>query len=501
MKYPVLFFALAATLLLGGACQKEQSYLESGDARLEFSVDTLRFDTVFTARGSATRYLKVYNTYDQPLLVSSIALPSGGSSFFRMNVDGIPGDLVEEVKILPNDSMYIFMEVTVDPNQPPSVSPFVVEDRITFTLNGNTQEVYLEAWGQNANYLPSQFNKGVPVVLSCGLSEVVWDDPKPYVLFGEIFIDSCTLVIPAGTQIYVHGGIARNELFGAFNDGILWTFEKGSLQIDGTAEKPVVIQGDRLEPAFSEEPGQWYGIRLGRGSKNNRIRYASIKNSIYGLVVDSLASVQLNNTRIYNTNGSGLLGYHGNITANNCLFYNNYSPSFQAILGGTYQFNYCTFASYGVDASAVSMSNFRCYDNPLICDQLVYRPLRATFTNCILFGSRKDELNLLDISGRQTPELFQLKMENCVIRSEELLTEQDGLYKDFFDSICLNCIQGKREDPLFVDPNADDYRLIEGSIALEKAKPLNFPLRISIDIEGNARDSEKPDIGCFEFQP
>ena len=338
-------------------------------------------------------------------------------------------------------------------------------------------------------------------MLSCGLSEVVWDDPKPYVLFGEIFIDSCTLVIPAGTQIYVHGGIARNELFGAFNDGILWTFEKGSLQIDGTAEKPVVIQGDRLEPAFSEEPGQWYGIRLGRGSKNNRIRYASIKNSIYGLVVDSLASVQLNNTRIYNTNGSGLLGYHGNITANNCLFYNNYSPSFQAILGGTYQFNYCTFASYGVDASAVSMSNFRCYDNPLICDQLVYRPLRATFTNCILFGSRKDELNLLDISGRQTPELFQLKMENCVIRSEELLTEQDGLYKDFFDSICLNCIQGKREDPLFVDPNADDYRLIEGSIALEKAKPLNFPLRISIDIEGNARDSEKPDIGCFEFQP
>lgn len=498
MKYwgiPVVF---AAVLLIFGACEKERPYLLSSDARLEFSVDTLRFDTVFTERGSATRYLKVYNTYENPLLISSITLSPEGSSFFRMNVDGIPGDEVRDLEILPNDSIYIFLEVTVDPNQPLSVSPFVVEDQIRFTLNGNNQIVYLEAWGQNANYIPSRFNKGVPALLTCNLSEITWDDPKPYVLFGELFIDSCTLKIPAGTRIYVHGGIAKNDLFGAFNDGILWTFEKGSLKIEGTKDNPVVIQGDRLEPAYSEEPGQWYGIRLGRGSKNNSIRYATIKNAIYGLIVDSLANVQLNNTRIYNTVGSGLIGYHGNITANNCLIYNNYSTSFQAILGGTYQFNYCTFASYGVDASAVSLSNFLCYDNPLICEQLAYRTLNASFKNCIISGSRKDELDLLDVSGGQTPALFQLRMENCIVRAEELLTEQDGLYADFFENTCLNCIQGKREDPLFVDFNEDDYHLSENSIALEKAKVLNFPFRIDIDLEGNPRDSEKPDIGCYE---
>lgn len=501
MKYLGFLGLMVLLGLAFGACEKDQPYLQSGDAKLTFSVDTLRFDTVFTERGSATRYLKVYNNYDQPLLVSNIALAPGGSSFFRMNVDGIPGNEVQDVEILPNDSIYIFLEVTVDPNQPVSVSPFVVEDQISFTLNGNNQLVYLEAWGQNANYMPSRFNKGVPVLLSCDLSEVVWDDPKPYVLFGELFIDSCTLKIPAGTRIYVHGGIARNDLFGAFNDGILWTFEKGSLKIEGTAENPVVIQGDRLEPAFSDEPGQWYGIRLGRGSKNNSIRYATIKNSIYGIIVDSLAQVQLNNTQIYNTVGSGLIGYHGNITANNCLIYNNYSTSFQTILGGTYQFNYCTFASYGVDASAVSLSNFLCYDNPLTCNELAYRPLNATFRNCIIFGTRKDELDLLDISGGQTPALFQLRMEHCIVKADELLTEQEGLYQDFFEKICLDCINGTREDPLFADPNEDDYHLAENSIALERAKPLLFPLRITTDLEGNTRDAEKPDVGCYEQQP
>ena len=45
--------------------------------KLEFSLDTLRFDTVFTERGSATRILKVYNPNDESVRISRIALERG----------------------------------------------------------------------------------------------------------------------------------------------------------------------------------------------------------------------------------------------------------------------------------------------------------------------------------------------------------------------------------------------------------------------------------------
>ena len=180
------------------ACNRDETFLTDGNAQLEFSLDTLHFDTVFTALGSATRFFKIYNRYDQPVRISRVALPKGETSSFRLNVDGTPGNLVEDIEIRANDSLYVFSEVTVDPDQPLSVSPFVIEEEVLIEINGNTQRIVLEAWGQNANYFPSRLNKGVPVVLTCGNNELVWDDLKPYVIYGAIFIDSCTLVLPAG---------------------------------------------------------------------------------------------------------------------------------------------------------------------------------------------------------------------------------------------------------------------------------------------------------------
>lgn len=494
----ITLFCTLLVAVLSSQCTDEFNFITDGSVTLRFSQDTLRFDTVFTELGSATRSIKVYNPNDRPVRIDRVFLERGAQSSFRLNVDGIPGQAVEQVEILGQDSIYIFAEVTVDPDQPRSVSPFVIEERLILETNNQIQEVHLEAWGQNANYFPSRFNAGVASVLSCQGGTFTWDDPKPYVIYGAVFIDSCTLDIPAGTQIYVHGGIARNELFGTFNDGILYTLRNGRLVVRGTPEEPVVFQGDRLEEAFAEAAGQWTGIILGPGSRNNLIEHATIKNAIFGVYVDSAATLDLRNSRIFNTASSGLIGIRSTIRAENCLLYNNQANALQVIHGGDYQFDHCTIASYGVDAAAVAMSNFICYDDPLTCaNNSVYR-LNARFRNSILFGTRRDEIIFSDFSGREEPTLFNPFFQNTIVKVDELLSRSDSLYGDFLETYCLDCLNATRDSILFTDPNEDDYTLDSLSIADGWGTPIRFPRPIVSDIDGQLRDTERPDAGCFE---
>ncbi len=490
-----ILFATGLALSLFFACNKEENYLTGGDVRLEFSVDTLRFDTVFTSVGSATRYFKVYNRNDRPVRIAQVSMEGSSNNFFRMNVDGEPGNTAENIEIPGNDSVYVFVEVTVDPDQPVSVSPFVVGDRIQFITNDNEQIIHLEAWGQNANYIPRLGATGEPSLLTCGNQEVTWDDPKPYVIYGALFIDSCALNIPAGARLHVHGGIAKNELFGTFNDGIIYVLKNGRIKVNGSPDNPVIIQGDRLEDPFQEEEGQWTGIVIGRESKGNVIDYATVKNSIFGIYVDSAASLLTRNSRFYNTASSGLFGFHSSITAENCLLYNNYNTAVQLVHGGDYRFTYCTLASYGVNAAALSMSNFFCYDDPTSCQVRGVNRLRATFKNSIIYGSRRDEISLADISGGSDPFLFGVKFENCIVKVDELLEQQDGLYADFFEDICTPCLQPDREDPLFVSVDEDDYHLDSLSVAIGLGEPLP---EISVDLEDKTRDENNPDVGCYE---
>ncbi len=495
--YLIALIGIALSLLFF-ACDDDEAFLTGGSFNLEFSTDTLRFDTVFTTLGSATLSFKVYNRNDQPVLIDEVRLGGNPNGKFRMNVNGFPGDEVEQVEIWPNDSIYVFVEVTINPDEDLSISPFVIEDQVVFRTGEKTSAVRLEAWGQNANYFPSRFNRGVPTLLTCNGQTITWDDPKPYVIYGQILIDSCALEVAAGTRIYVHGGIAQNELFGTFNDGILYTLQNGRIELNGTPDAPIIVQGDRLEEAFAEEPGQWQGIIIGKGSRGNQMSYTTVKNSIFGVYVDSLGELNAQNSRFYNTNNSGIIGFHSTINMENCLVYNNFGNSVQLIQGGDYNFDYCTVASYGVDASAIALSNFFCYDSPLTCEVRRDYRMRARFRNSIFFGSSRDELRFSDISGGDAPFLFDVRFENCIVKVDQLLTQQDGLYAGFLESgDCSNCINASRDDALFAAPNEDNYLLDTLSVAEGMALPLPG---ITADLDNNQRDAQAPDIGCYEYQ-
>ena len=419
-------------------------------------------------------------------------LAEAPNSSFRINIDGISGTSAHDIEIAPNDSMYIFGEVTVDPDQPVSVSPFVIDEELIFETNGNTQIVTLEAWGQNANYIPNRFSADSLNLLSCNGGDSIWDDEKPYVIFGALFIDNCTLTLPPGTRVYLHGGWARlvddEGNFTTYNDGFLFVLGNGKLNIIGTEENPVIIQGDRLEEEFQDVAGQWGGIRISTNSTGNVFKNVIIKNAIVGVRVDSAAQASFQDVQIYNTTSSGLIGIHANITAVNSLFHSSSGNSVQLEYGGNYDFKYCTLASYGVDASALRMTNLFCLDQ--LCSQYRVNDLNADFQNTIVFGSRKDEISLF----KADEAAFNYNFQNCIVRVDEL--DDDPPFTDFFDH-CDPCFNGDTNTVLFADVDEDDYHLDTVSVAEEKAMVIPS---IVLDLDGFDRDNEKPDVGCYEYQ-
>lgn len=472
------------------SCGKENIF-EGDMVNIDFSVDTLRFDTVFTTQGSATRFVKIYNNENARITLDRIYMQNGSASVFRLNVNGSPATIAEGIEIKANDSIYVFVEATIDPDQPLSVSPFVIEDYLTVEYNDQSEAILFEAWGQNANYITGRSAAGSinPRLLSCNMGQFVFDDPKPYIIHGQLVIDSCEVIIPAGTQVYIHGGLIFNE-GSVFNDGIIVCFKDGRLVCEGIADQPVVFQGDRLEENFQNSQGQWVGIRLFNESTGNVFNHTIIKNSIIGVRVDSMANLVANNSRFINTSSAGVIGFHADIDLNNCEFYNNGTNAVQIGFGGQYDLNHCTIYNSNNQDPGIVASNFTCQDFECVLPVLI-NPLRLECTNTIISGTNNDELLLIDATDGSDPSFFDVSMSHCLIRAEDVLEEE--LYLPIFDD-CPNCCFVADTDSLFLDRDAFDLRLDTMSRAIDKG----IPTIILTDILNQSRDSQ-PDLGAYEF--
>ena len=114
------------------SCQKNE-HLTGSQYNVSTSTDTLLFDTIFTTIGSTTKQFKCYNNYNGVLKISSLHLAMETNSPYRINVDGKSGVLFEEIELLPGDSMFIFVEVTIFFNG--QNLPLVVEDKIIIFID------------------------------------------------------------------------------------------------------------------------------------------------------------------------------------------------------------------------------------------------------------------------------------------------------------------------------------------------------------------------------
>lgn len=465
----VFFFSIIIGIVLLNACTQER-FTDDPSVNLRFETDTITFDTVFTAVGSTTEFIKIYNDESQSISISSINVGGGNNSNYRINVNGTPGNSAENIEIGANDSLYIFVEVTVDPNT--ENLPFLVTDSLVFETNGNLQKVDLVAYGQNANYYSN--------VLIC---DETFTNEKPYLLYNDIVVDTdCTLTIKEGVRMNMHPNANLYVL--------------GTLIIEGTKDSVVTFQGDRLEDYFDDLPAQWNGIYLLRGS-NAQVNYVDINESVDGITVgfpfvseeeildDRTPELFIQNSVIKNCLSRNILGLRANISAENCLFINSNLYNLELAHGGNYNFNHCTVANYGVGSinhrnPILRLANYASLGSSVfVGDELDF-----TIQNSIIHGSEDEEVFFDDESvegGMPLKYVFQ----NCILKTERNI-----------DTIGYeNCIKNPAvADTLFVDRFENNFHLNNESPAINAG----FTTDILLDIDEVARDSQ-PDLGCYEF--
>jgi len=468
--YISLFFLIALS-----ACRKDLEFTKNG-VMLKFSSDSVLFDTLFSKLSnnvpntprSITFQLRVTNP-DENAIKTNIKLAGNTTgSVFKLNVDGQPGKVFNDIEIMGKDSIFIFVQVYPDSaTQFNNNLPYPIADNILFETNGNKQSVVIFGYGQNANFINDsalESNK-----------QITWPAGKPYVIYNSVLIPTgSTLTIAAGAQIYSH-----------INSKI---YVQGTLKVNGTVDNPVVFQGDRLENDYKDVAGQWDGIHFLTTSKNNSIKGAIIKNAFIGIRLDSLASdtnpkLTLDQCIIKNSSAVGILAYTSSLKATNNLVFNSGIYSFAADYGGDYQLINNTFASLGSSAGRQDPS-FILSNSPVrdSLKNIVYAfPLSYNVTNNIIYGSLDDE-----IAFNEDPE--GKKVTNKTVKNNLIKTQIEGL------NVNGNLINA---DPLFVDVFNNNYE-ITGPSPCNQAGASIVNFKFFQDLKGLSRNIVKPSIGAYE---
>lgn len=486
------------------SCRNDFDF-ESKTGGLRFSKDTVYLDTVFTNIGSSTYTLKVYNRSDKNISIPSVKLAHGVNSKYRLMVDGMAGQVFENVEILAKDSMYVFISVTADVADA-NPTDFLYTDQILFGEGPSTQKVELVTLIQDAIFLyPQKFSDGTTETLPIGDDEIYgfyldeadptngnelhWTNTKPYVVYGYAAVPSNkTLVVDAGTRVHFH---AESGLIVANN---------ASIHVNGThsttvaLENEVIFEGDRLEPSFSEVPGQWGTIWLTQGSTNNQIKNLTIKNATVGILVSGndgtpTPTLDLENTQIYNCSNVGILARTGNIEGRNVVINNCGQASFAGSFGGSYEFVHCTFANYWPtpNQTAVLLDD---YDGSAI-----YALTKANFKNCIIHTSSNFGIVL-----KKTGTTFVYNFDHSLIKFADFSNQftNNPLYAFSNTALYTNCLiatNSNVNNPDFKD--ARNNELIIGQDSAAKGTANNTYSTFN-DILNNPR-SNPSDIGAYNW--
>ncbi|MDR1436614.1 MAG: hypothetical protein LBI65_00700 [Candidatus Symbiothrix sp.] len=493
-----LFFSLFLASFF--ACNDDfENYSDSPHDLLSFSVDTLRFDTVLSAVNTPFYAFRVYNKNSKPLLISSINLKNAGTSGFKINVDGQAGAHFNNVEIRANDSLYVLVDIK--PDKTGKNQPVIINDYIEFITNGQQQGVVLEAYGQD-------------VVVWRGLtlsSGSVLSNLKPFLIYDSLVIDEGIVVdVKEGTVFYMHK-----------NAEII---VKGTLRINGSAEKPVTIRGDRTDfmvgVPYDLIPGQWGGIRFTSTSFDNVFEYARIRNGNFGINMElsdpSRSKLKMNNVILTNFKGALIRSANCRLSAENCEFSNSRN-ALLSLTGGNSSFTHCTLANYyasNLEAGwgnskneTVILSSTYYHENDTGRVNPEYYPvLQADFYNTIVWGMQNRTTSQIAIEENDS-SFISYYFENCVIPNESA-TNDDVNNPDIVPRV-VNCLINKYPEFLDISPAKRreddteftyDFRLDSISPARNIANP-KYARRLPIDINGISRLSDEgPDIGGYEYE-
>ncbi len=460
----------------------EQRLTDDPNAYLTFSVDTLRFDTVFTAMQTPTLKFTVRNPQKEAVCVEAVTLQNN-NGYFNINVDGETQLAnMQNMIIAGKDSIYVFVKANID--QQNQNNPVLVHNAIQFHLKGKmqAQSVVLEAYGQDVKVLKQHWFTNDTSYLHAD---------KPYLVYDYLAVDTGkTLVIEAGTTIYMH------------DNAQLYCF--GNLRAEGTVEQPIRVRGDRLDDMLVDVPydyvaGRWGSVYLVQTDKSGVNEYVlnhiEVNSGIMGVVclnddMNKKSMLQLTNSKLHNFTLYGLYLQNTdceivNSEISNCASYCVY------LAGGQHHFVHNTIASYfaGSNIQSVSREDVAAvYINNL---SKQYAKTTAVFQNNVIAGVRENNVVL----ATPLPDYYLGSFSHNYLRA-------DSVHALFADNVFY-----QKNDTIFrnthftLDRGYYDFQLDSVSPArgiADKEIAQSYPL----DRLGNNRLTDgAPDAGCYEWVP
>lgn len=482
-------FLLPLLALLIAACSDYETFSNDPSFRLEFSKDTIAFDTLVSTIGSATKTLYAFNNNSNGLKVQTISLRGGETSHFRVNVDGryLAGGIWHDFEVLKKDSLVIRIEMT--PPEVGSTEPLYFEDRLDFLLeNGVSQSVLLSGGAIDAYIM----KEGLIV----DADRTLLTD-KAYVIYDSLVVrKGATLTLVEGTRLMFHDKAALHVY--------------GNLQVQGSIEKPVVLRGDRLDHMFDyllydNTPSRWEGVIIHRGSFGSVLTQCDLHSSLFGVVVEDTEETVPNETKpsvtldgciLHNIGGDGLRFTNCVTQVVNTQISNTLGHTV-SLAGGSHSFMHCTLAQfYPFTANRGDALHLASSE-----DGSEYGLLRrAHFINCVITGYGQDVIMGENIptdgsckyifhhSFLNTPAVDDAEhFVGCVFDQDKKSNEAEKLVRD------QNFVLFDTENFIY-DFTPKDSSLIR-SLA-DKSYDGVPPF----DRKGVSRlADEGPDAGCYEF--
>ena len=478
------------------ACDDYDSFTTDRSATLQFSSDTIRFDTLLATVPSSTQTLAIYNRGDRGVRIIEAWLEGGASSPFRLNIDGqdmsrSAANRVGDFDIFRRDSIIVRAEVTLP--EFTTDDPCEVTDALVLRLeSGVEQRVPLVVVGRNAYFLKARTL----------LSDTTFTPRRPIVIYDSLVVaKGATLTLTPGTQLLFH------------DEASLCV--QGCLVADGTVEQPVVMRTDRTDHIFDylpydRLPGRWGGVHLYPNSHDNRLTGIDLHGSSYGILIDAPAegvehSLTLAGSRLHNIKGNGLDATDAFIEVYNTEISNTLGHCV-TLLGGNATFTYCTLAQF----YSLSLLRGNALDiNAFGTDSTAYyHPLhRAHFEGCVVTGYADDVIIIPDLNSDHWPTsvanpVIEFSFNQCFLTT--VIPEGSTLEQDYprrFTACVLDDLESdlNREHHFSLfDTHAFlyDFTPVEESPirGIAPSAATSFP----VDRLGRSRTADNaPDAGCY----
>lgn len=449
MRGTICSILILSFIFLITACDNKDKFNHDPNFKLVFSKDSITFDTIFSGLPSTTKQLKIYNQSSHSILISEISLEDGNN--YQLNINGINGNISNEIEIASKDSLYIFIQlnaVDIDQN-----APHIIEDRILFTINSKVEKFLLKSWAQDV----IRFSENE-------LETQDWTQNRPYYIDKDLILEeNQRLSIQAGTKVYFQKGTGLHI--------------KGELNIEGSFDEPVFFGSYRKEELYKDVPGQWEGLFFHSESKDNFISHLQLENAIQGINAQSevdINNIEIEYSQFSNFTKTGIKTQNFNLKMHDVIVSNCGEQNVLLKGNGDFEFSHCNFINYWQISSRTNAC-FSYLENETSAKSLkIY--------NSIIFGSNSNELDVNNINN--------IEIKNSLIKLDN---EKQNIFSSGFENCIFNT------DPKFINRHKHNYNLNKNSILIDKAK-LDFATFFPLDFNGNSRLSDtSPDIGCFEF--